>query len=192
MFCPKCGGKNDDDAKFCASCGEGLPSAITASLAPGGQDKNSPMEPRIARDQAIETTDSWPLGKIFKHILLPKPKGSPKAGKKEIALRVGFATTFGVIFLVTYLAGKSLPSCDQAETTSLVAKIINDMPLVKRANASFVSLKDIKEQGHNKEAEIRACNATLVTTAGENNLQYSIKWQDKKGRNFYVEAQIVN
>ena len=37
------------------------------------------------------TTDSWSLGKIIKHTILPKPKGSPKAGKKEIIVRITIA-----------------------------------------------------------------------------------------------------
>ena len=144
------------------------------------------------QNHAPETTDAWPWAKIFKHVVLPKPKGSPKAGKKEIALRGGMATVFGLIALTAFFGGKSLPSCDQAETTSLVGQIVNDMPLVKIANAQFVSLKNVTEQGHNKDAELRACAAILVTTAGEDNLQYSVKWQDKKDGNFYVEAQIVD
>lgn len=140
----------------------------------------------------IETTDSWPFGKILKHIILPKPKGSPKAGKKEITLRVVMGLIFGTFAFQMFAAGKSLPSCDQAETTTLVGQIINDLPLVKEANVQYVSLKDVTEQGYNKENDIRACSAILVTTAGEDDLQYSIKWQSKKDRTFWVEAEILD
>jgi len=143
-------------------------------------------------ENSVETTDSWSFGKILKYVLLPKPKGSPKAGKKEIALRIAMAVFFGLIALQLFFEGKSLPSCEQSETTKLVGQIINDLPLVKAANVQYVSLKNITEQGHNKEADIRSCSATLVSTAGEDNLQYSLKWQNKKDGTFYVEARIVN
>jgi hypothetical protein len=146
----------------------------------------------MSENSIIETTDSWSFGEILKYVLLPKPKGSPKAGKKEIALRLVMAGFSGLIALQLFFGGKSLPSCDQSESTKLVGQIVNDLPLVKAANVQYVSLKNITEQGHNKEADLRSCSATLVTTAGEDDLQYSIKWQNKKDGTFYVEAQIVN
>lgn len=47
-----------------------------------------------------ETTDSWPLAKIIKHVFLPKPKDAPKAGKKEWFVRVMIGLTF--LFLATF------------------------------------------------------------------------------------------
>ena len=146
----------------------------------------------MEENQTIETTDSWSWGKIIKHVLLPKPKGSPKAGKKEISIRAGMAVIFGLIAINAFFGGKSLPACDQKETTTLVGQIVNDMPLVKIANAKFVSLKDITEQGHNKDSEIRSCTGTLVTTAGEDSFQYAVQWRNKKEGTFEVEGRIVN
>ena len=146
----------------------------------------------MEENQPVETTDSWSWGKIIKHVLLPKPKGSPKPGKKELSLRIGMAVVFGLIAINIFIGGKSLPSCDQKETTALVGRIVNDLPLVKIASAKFVSLKNISEQGHNKDSEIRSCTATLVTTAGEDDFQYSVQWRDKKQGTFEVEGRIVN
>lgn len=87
---------------------------------------------------------------------------------------------------------QSLPSCQANEALKTVEQIINTMPAAKAANATFVSLKEIKEQGFNKDSEIRACGAILVTTVGEDKLQYSIKWQDKAAKTFFVEARISN
>ena len=64
------------------------------------------------------------------------------------------------------------------------------MPLVKAAGAQFVSVKNVVEQGFNQETEIRSCSGTLVTTAGENNLQYSIKWRNKDKGEFSVEVRV--
>jgi hypothetical protein len=84
----------------------------------------------------------------------------------------------------------TLPDCDSSNTQQLVGQIINDMPLMKSFGAQFVSIKDIAEQGYNDDAGIRACTSTLVTTVGENSLQYSIKWSEKNKGEFYVEARI--
>lgn len=138
-----------------------------------------------------ETTDSWPFGKILKHVLLPKPKGSPKAGKKEITLRLAMGAIFGAIGLYFALGGKSLPGCDQSDTKDLVGKIINDLPVARAQNTQYVALKNVVEQGYNKTTELRSCQAILVTTAGENSIQYSVKWQDKTKGLIYVAAQLL-
>ncbi len=138
----------------------------------------------------IETTDSWSWGKIIKHVILPKPKGSPKAGKKEIGLRIGFGAIFGLI-AVSIFSSSNLPSCDSSDSTDLVEKIINDLPLAKATGAKFVSLKEIEELGFNKKSEIRSCNAILVTTSGEDDLQYSIVWSNKDKGEYYITAEIL-
>lgn len=51
----------------------------------------------IKVSKTTETTDSWSWGKILKHVVLPKPKNSPKAGKKELFLRIGLAVIFGLL-----------------------------------------------------------------------------------------------
>lgn len=86
----------------------------------------------------------------------------------------------------------TLPSCDQSDTLKTVEEIVNEMPAAKAANAKFISLKNISEQGHNKESEIRACEAILVTTKGGDNFQYSIRWQDQSKTNYYVEGQVIS
>ena len=138
----------------------------------------------------VETTDSWAWGKIIKHVILPKPKGSPKAGKKEIGLRIGFGAIFGLIALSIF-SGGNLPSCESSDSTNLVEKIINDLPLAKATGAKFVSLKEIEELGFNKKSEIRSCSAILVTTRGEDDLQYSIIWSNKDKGEYYITAEIL-
>jgi hypothetical protein len=161
-----------------------------AGADPEQLNKGKQMDPD--QTKTLETTDSWPLDKILKHVFLPKPKGSPKAGKKEIALRILVACVCAAFVFYIRTGGKSLPSCGSTDTQGLVGKIVNDMPAAKIAGARFVSVKDITEQGYNKSEDIRSCHATLVTTAGEDELQYSIKWQDKAKKLFYVTAQIID
>ena len=146
------------------------------------------MEEKVVN--SVETTDSWEWSKIIKHVILPKPKGSPKAGKKEIGARAGIGATFGLIAFSLFSSG-GLPTCDSSDAKNLVGQIIDDMPLVKMSGAQFISLKDVSEQGFNEKSEVRSCTGTLVTSAGEDSVQYSVKWQNKKKSTFYVDARIL-
>jgi hypothetical protein len=101
-----------------------------------------------------------------------------------------FLITLIVVVAVSGSQGKGLPPCEAKETASLLEQIVNDLPLVKATNTRFVSLKQIEELGYNNESELRSCKATLITTAGQDDLQYSIKWQDKRKGLFYVEARL--
>lgn len=108
-------------------------------------------------------------------------------------LKTGALAALGGMWAIATISGvalSSLPECDSANTRSLIGQIVNDMPLMKSFGARFVAIKDIAEQGYNDEAGIRACAATLVTSAGENGLQYSIKWNDKSKSQYYVEARV--
>jgi len=147
----------------------------------------------MEQQESTETTDTWPTSRIVKHILLPKPKGSPRAGRKEILLRTVTALILGAVAFAFFWGGdKTLPGCDQAETKTLLGKIINDLPVAKAVNAQFVSVKDVSDQGYNKAAGLRSCEGTLVTTRGEDGLQYSVRWQDKDRGTFIVEARLFN
>jgi hypothetical protein len=121
----------------------------------------------------------------------PKAQGITRAGRKEIALRLATGLVFGGIALAFFLGGKTLPGCDDTETKSLLGKIINDLPAAKAVGAQFVAVKSVSEHGFNREKELRSCEGTLVTTRGEDSLQYSVKWQDKSRGLFFVEAQIL-
>lgn len=188
----ECGASIDTNAKFCTKCGanvnhDGVTTSENDTLK--GSDANKANHP--AHSQLEETTDSWPLGKILKCILLPKPKGSPKAGKKEITLRIAIALFFGIIVYQLNFAGKALPKCDAAGTEKTIENIINDIPILKSSNVRFITIKDVIEQGVNKNAEIRSCTATLVTSAGEDNMQYTINKIENNSNNFHVELKIL-
>lgn len=138
-------------------------------------------------------TNDWPLSKLIKHTVLPKPKGSPKAGGKEYAVRAAFGLcVLGLTWLfgVGLFARKELPGCGATNTTALVERVVNQMPLVQAANLKFVSLKSVQEQGYNADKGLRSCAATLITTAGEDTIQYSVEWGDADKTQFRVEARI--
>jgi len=135
----------------------------------------------------------FPAYLIKRGTLIEKAKENPieisgRNGKTAALSIVGGLWVF-MSLVGTALSG--LPGCDSTDTKSLLGQIINSMPLVKASGAQFVSVKNVAEQGFNKQAQIRSCSGTLVTTAGENNLQYSVKWGNKKKGEFYVEAQIT-
>ena len=136
---------------------------------------------------------AFPAYLIKRSNLIEKAKENPATVKG----RGGKAAVFGVIgglwVFVTLGSAvlSALPDCDDSRAEALVGQIINDLPLVKAGGVQFVSLKNIAEQGYNKQTEIRSCKGTLITTAGEDNLQYNIKWSNQMAGQFSVEAQIL-
>lgn len=134
----------------------------------------------------------FPAYLIKRGDLIEKAKENPIDVKGRSGKAVAFSIIGGlwVFMSVGGAAFSTLPGCESAEAKSLVGQIINGLPLVKASGAQFVSVKNAAEQGFNQEAQIRSCAGTLVTTAGEDNLQYSIKWGNKDKGEFYVEARI--
>lgn len=144
----------------------------------------------MTEQQQASTTDDWPWGKIIKHILLPKPKDAPPAGNKEKFARFGIAGVF-LLLLVSSCSDDGLPACDSSDTLDVAEEVVNGLALTRAAGAKFVKLKDIREEGYNESKEIRACSATLVSTAGENDILYNVSWQNKDKKTFYVELEIL-
>lgn len=62
--------------------------------------KEADLEAVLAQEH--ETTDTWPLPLIIKYTFLPKPAGAPKAGQKEIYVRVGVAGFFLLLVLFVF------------------------------------------------------------------------------------------
>lgn len=134
----------------------------------------------------------FPAYLIKRGSLIEKAKENPA----EVSGRGGKAAALSIIgglWVLIYASGaaiSSLPSCDGSETTTLVSQIVNDLPPVKASGAQFITVKNITEQGFNQESQLRSCVGTLVTTAGEDSLQYSVKWSNQEAGEFYVEARI--
>lgn len=78
----------------------------------------------------------------------------------------------------------ALPSCGSTEAENLIQKIINQRSYLV---GSFVELKDVEETAFNQDAEIRVCSANLITSKVDEQINYSIKWQNKEKNMFYLE-----
>ncbi|MGH8396828.1 MAG: hypothetical protein ACRETA_01095 [Gammaproteobacteria bacterium] len=136
----------------------------------------------------------FPAYLIKRSDLIDKAKENPVEAKGRAAKAIALSIVgVCVLVLIVYSANfsSSLPACNDADAQSLVGSIVNDMSIVKAAGAQFVSLKNISELGFNQDTQTRSCSATLVTSIGENDLQYSIKWSNADKTKYYIEARIV-
>ena len=95
------------------------------------------------------------------------------------------AMVLAAVFTLT-ACSDSLPSCKSSDTTDLVEKIVNRSSY---RMGNFIELNDIEEVGFNKSSEIRLCVAELTTTHGVEDVNYSVRWQNKETKQFYVEVR---
>ena len=95
------------------------------------------------------------------------------------------AMVLAAVFTLT-ACSDSLPSCKSADATDLVEKIVNRSSY---RVGNFIELNEIEEVGFNKTSEIRLCVAELITTHGVEDINYSIRWQNKETQEFYVEIR---
>ena len=95
------------------------------------------------------------------------------------------AMVLAAVFRLT-ACSDSLPSCKSSDTTDLVEKIVNRSSY---RVGNFIELNDIEEVGFNKSSEIRLCVAELTTTHGVEDVNYSVRWQNKETKQFYVEVR---
>lgn len=86
MFCPKCGTKNVDEARFCVACGNPLP-AVSVTPSPSGEIGN----PAIASDMAPGVAPMPQAAKV--------QSANIAGSKKKLPLIIGGAAA-GVVALV--------------------------------------------------------------------------------------------
>lgn len=99
MFCPKCGTKNIDEAKFCVACGNPLPAVAAETAPPSGETGN----PAVAPDMA-------PGVAPIQQSVAPESAKIPSA-KKKTPIFVGVAVVIvafvlNVVFFVTLVLNK--------------------------------------------------------------------------------------
>ena len=102
MFCPKCGTKNEDDARFCAACGAPLedntvqtPAAeqMTAPQAPESTQEEAAQQPQMTAQQApVQQASAAP-----KQPMSAKQRKSIITGAAIAALVIIFIITGSVL-----------------------------------------------------------------------------------------------
>lgn len=97
MFCPKCGTKNIDEAKFCVACGNPLPAVAAETAPPSGKTGNPAVAPDMAPGVAAapQSANVQPASKA--------------GGKKKLPFIIGGAAA-GVIALVLIAVFVAIPT----------------------------------------------------------------------------------
>lgn len=85
MFCPKCGEKNVDGAKFCSKCGTNLEEIMSNKKAVEKNDSN--VEVTTKKTVAVKKNTNNIIADIFNHMLLAsfKPFESFKKDEKKLS-----------------------------------------------------------------------------------------------------------
>ena len=73
-----------------------------------------------------------------------------------------------------------LPACDATSTVARLAERIDEIPALADRDVRLIGLEDMRRRGHAGSRRLRACQGTLVTTAGRGPLEYSIR-ADRNG-----------
>jgi len=112
---------------------------------------------------------------------------SGRAGKVVLLCVIGGLWLSWSFF--NYMAG-SLPRCDDPEVVSLAEKVIKNSPIVKITGLNIKGISIPAEKSYDADAEKRVCRAMLnySEAEGEESIQYSVEWHDKKKGLIWVEV----
>ena len=113
----------------------------------------------------------------------------------KIFITASVATLLLFVGLFSYntLTEKQLPKCDDnKQTYKTLEKIILQNSTLRAANVVMIEVKEPIELGYNSEKEIRMCNATLITSAGEDKIAYVITWEDKAKGEYHIKLRLDN
>lgn len=143
---------------------------------------------KMSEESKVETTDSWSFGKILKHTFWPKPKGAPKAGKKEIATRICVAGIFAII-AISIFGGTSGQSCSAPETKQTLLSILKEnYPVVEQSGAKL-QIDGVRTTSENEKTHAKQCSAQLIATgrfgSKSMSIQYKTEITDDK-KQFFV------
>ena len=102
MFCPKCGTKNEDDARFCAACG--APLEDNTVQAPAAEQMTAPQAPESTQEaaQQPQMTAQQP------QVQAPAAPKQPMSAKQRKSIITGAAVAALVIIFI--IAGSVLSS----------------------------------------------------------------------------------
>ena len=84
----------------------------------------------------------------------------------------------------------SIPKCDSKEVKKLISRGLTIGAKILKEDFIFIDLKNIKEVGFNPDKGIRSCESLLITTEGNEDLNFFIKWKNKKEGTFEVKPTL--
>jgi hypothetical protein len=84
----------------------------------------------------------------------------------------------------------SIPKCDSKEINKLISNNVTIGAKILKEDLVFIDLKNIKEVGFNSDKEIRSCESLLITTQGNEDFNFFIKWKNKKEGTFEIKPTI--
>lgn len=95
-----------------------------------------------------------------------------KGGKSSKWLGVLIAVPM-VLGVLVGIFGGGLPECDSSSARAMIGDLYPQVPL-NTEKATVAGLTDIAETGHDEEAEVRTCRATLLDSLGT---ERSVLWR---------------
>ena len=84
----------------------------------------------------------------------------------------------------------SIPKCDSKEIKKLISNNVTISAKILKEDIVFIDLKNIKEVGFNPDKGIRSCESLLITTQGNEDFNFFIKWKNKKEGTFEIQLTI--
>jgi hypothetical protein len=88
-----------------------------------------------------------------------------------------------------WFSGPGLPSVDSPDVLALVAKIIEDSPMnqARKDQIEKLEVREPVEISFDQGRQRRVARATLVSKLGEEEIFYTVEWQDRKKGTFSVQ-----
>ena len=84
----------------------------------------------------------------------------------------------------------SIPKCDSKEIKKLMSNNVTIGAKILKEDIVFIDLKHIKEVGFNPDKGIRSCESLLITTQGNEDFNFFIKWKNKKEGTFEIQPTL--
>ena len=99
MFCPKCGTKNEDDARFCAACG--APLEDNTVQAPAAEQMTAPQAPESTQEAAQQpqmTAQQPQMTAQQPQVQAPAAPKQPMSAKQRKSIITGAAVRHLLLF----------------------------------------------------------------------------------------------
>jgi hypothetical protein len=184
--CRECAGQISDQAAFCPHCG--------AEVLP--RFKDIPFRKK-ASSLIILVIIFWPAALLWTWIGACYVKSGDFAKKASVARRFAYTVAIGVFGAVLIAAAlnegalttTALPGCGDSETIETLKSAVADSPLSKILNRKILEVKDPRELSWSPDLQRRRCTVTAYTNAGEQTVNFALKWIDQSNGKYWLEIE---